>query len=123
MVFVQNVKKEYFKKWNNEWIRNIFNNKKTEVRWIWESKAFLNSLELIYCCKFPNNLVTNLKGGLSNMAGSGVQGLVALAVSGVIGIYIVLQFTPLMENAGAVVVVLTGLFAILIAYAVIRVFL
>jgi len=57
------------------------------------------------------------------MAGSGVQGLVALAVSGIIGIYIVLQFTPLMANAGAVVIVLTGLFAILIAYAVIRVFL
>ena len=57
------------------------------------------------------------------MAMSGVQGLVALAVSGVIGIYIVLQFTPLLVNAGAVVVVLTGLFAILIAYAVIRVFL
>ena len=53
----------------------------------------------------------------------GVQGLVALAVSGVIGIYIVLQFIPLLENADAVVVVLTGLFAILIAYAVIRVFL
>jgi len=57
------------------------------------------------------------------MASSGVQGLVALAVSGIIGIYIVLQFTPLMVNAGAVVIVLTGLFAILIAYAVIRVFL
>jgi len=57
------------------------------------------------------------------MAQSGVQGLVALAVSGVIGIYIVLQFTPLMENSGAVIVVLTGLFGILIAYAVIRVFL
>jgi len=57
------------------------------------------------------------------MAGTGVQGLVALAVGGIIGIYIVLQFTPLMVNAGAVVVVLTGLFAILIAYAVIRVFL
>ena len=57
------------------------------------------------------------------MAMSGVQGLVALAVSGIIGIYIVLQFTPLMVNAGAVVIVLTGLFAILIAYAVIRVFL
>jgi len=56
-------------------------------------------------------------------AAVGVQGLVALAVSGIIGIFIVLQFTPLMENAGAVVVVLTGLFAILIAYAVIRVFL
>jgi len=55
--------------------------------------------------------------------GTGVQGLVALAVSGIIGIYIVLQFVPLLENAGAVVVVLTGLFAILIAYAVIRVFL
>jgi hypothetical protein len=57
------------------------------------------------------------------MAQSGVGGLVAVAVSGIIGIYIVLQFTPLMVNAGAVVVVLTGLFAILIAYAVIRVFL
>jgi len=57
------------------------------------------------------------------MAMNGVQGLVALAVSGIIGIYIVLQFTPLMVNAGAVVIVLTGLFAILIAYAVIRVFL
>ena len=57
------------------------------------------------------------------MAMNGVQGLVALAVSGVIGIYIVLQFTPLLVNAGAVVVVLTGLFAILVAYAVIRVFL
>ena len=57
------------------------------------------------------------------MAVSGVQGLVALAVSGIIGIYIILQFTPLMVNAGAVVIVLTGLFAILIAYAVIRVFL
>jgi len=57
------------------------------------------------------------------MASSGVQGLVALAVSGIIGLYIVLQFPPLMANAGAVVVVLTGLFAILIAYAVIRVFL
>lgn len=57
------------------------------------------------------------------MASSGIQGLVALAVSGIIGIYIVLQFTPLMVNAGAVVIVLTGLFAILIAYAVIRVFL
>lgn len=55
--------------------------------------------------------------------GTGVQGLVALAVSGIIGIYIILQFTPLLENAGAVVVVLTGLFAILVAYAVIRVFL
>jgi len=55
--------------------------------------------------------------------GTGVQGLVALAVSGVIGIYIVLQFTPLLVNAGAVIVVLTGLFGILIAYAVIRVFL
>ena len=54
---------------------------------------------------------------------TGVQSLVALAVSGIIGIYIILQFTPLLENAGAVVVVLTGLFAILIAYAVIRVFL
>ena len=57
------------------------------------------------------------------MAMTGVQGLVALAVSGIIGIYIVIQFTPLLENADAVVVVLTGLFAILIAYAVIRVFL
>jgi len=57
------------------------------------------------------------------MASSGVSGLVALAVSGVIGIYIVLQFTPLLVNAGAVIVVLTGLFGILIAYAVIRVFL
>ena len=57
------------------------------------------------------------------MAMNGVQGLVALAVSGVIGIYIVLQFTPLLVNAGAVIVVLTGLFGILIAYAVIRVFL
>jgi len=64
-----------------------------------------------------------MEGRLLNMAGSGVQGLVALAVSGIIGIYIVLQFTPLMVNAGAVVIVLTGLFAILIAYAVIRVFL
>jgi len=57
------------------------------------------------------------------MAMNGVQGLVALAVSGIIGIYIILQFIPLMVNAGAVVIVLTGLFAILIAYAVIRVFL
>ena len=57
------------------------------------------------------------------MAAVGVQGLVALAVSGVIGIYIILQFTPLLENADTVVVVLTGLFAILVAYAVIRVFL
>ena len=57
------------------------------------------------------------------MAETGVQGLVALAVSGVIGIYIILQFTPLLANANAVVVVLTGLFAILVAYAVIRVFL
>jgi hypothetical protein len=57
------------------------------------------------------------------MAQVGVQGLVALAVSGVIGIYIILQFTPLLENADSVVVVLTGLFAILVAYAVIRVFL
>lgn len=55
--------------------------------------------------------------------GTGVQGLVALAVSGIIGIYIVLQFTPLLVNAGAVIIVLTGLFGILIAYAVIRVFL
>lgn len=55
--------------------------------------------------------------------GTGVQGLVALAVSGIIGIYIVLQFTPLLVNSGAVIVVLTGLFGILIAYAVIRVFL
>jgi len=61
--------------------------------------------------------------GLKNMAGSGVSGLVALAVSGVIGIYIILQFTPLLENASSVIVVLTGLFAILVAYAVIRVFL
>jgi hypothetical protein len=57
------------------------------------------------------------------MAQVGVQGLVALAVSGVIGIYIILQFTPLLVNADSVVVVLTGLFAILVAYAVIRVFL
>jgi len=57
------------------------------------------------------------------MASSGVSGLVALAVSGIIGIYIVLQFAPLMVNAGAVIIVLTGLFGILIAYAVIRVFL
>ena len=57
------------------------------------------------------------------MAMTGVQGLVALAVSGIIGIYIILQFVPLLENADAVVVVLTGLFAILVAYAVIRVFL
>lgn len=57
------------------------------------------------------------------MAGTGVSGLVALAVSGIIGIYIILQFTPLMANAGAVIVVLTGLFGILVAYAVIRVFL
>ena len=57
------------------------------------------------------------------MAQSGVQGLVALAVSGVIGIYIVLQFTPLLNEAGTVIIVLTGLFGILIAYAVIRVFL
>lgn len=57
------------------------------------------------------------------MAQVGVQGLVALAVSGIIGIYIILQFTPLLVNADAVVVVLTGLFAILVAYAVIRVFL
>jgi hypothetical protein len=56
-------------------------------------------------------------------ATGGVQGLVALAVSGVVGIYIIIQFTPLLENADAVVVVLTGLFAILVAYAVIRVFL
>jgi hypothetical protein len=64
-----------------------------------------------------------MEGRFLKMAGSGVQGLVALAVSGIIGIYIVLQFTPLMVNAGAVVIVLTGLFGILIAYAVIRVFL
>jgi hypothetical protein len=64
-----------------------------------------------------------MEGRFLIMAMNGVQGLVALAVSGIIGIYIVLQFTPLMENAGAVVLVLTGLFAILIAYAVIRVFL
>jgi len=57
------------------------------------------------------------------MASVGVQGLVALAVSGIIGIYIILQFTPLMVNSGAVVIVLTGLFAVLVAYAVIRVFL
>jgi len=57
------------------------------------------------------------------MAQVGVQGLVALAVSGIIGIYIILQFTPLLANADSVVVVLTGLFAILVAYAVIRVFL
>jgi hypothetical protein len=57
------------------------------------------------------------------MAQVGVQGLVALAVSGIIGIYIIIQFTPLLVNADAVVVVLTGLFAILVAYAVIRVFL
>ena len=57
------------------------------------------------------------------MASNGVQGFVALAVSGIIGIYITLQFTPLMVNAGSVVIVLTGLFTILIAYAVIRVFL
>jgi hypothetical protein len=57
------------------------------------------------------------------MAQVGVQGLVALAVSGIIGIYIILQFTPLLVNADSVVVVLTGLFAILVAYAVIRVFL
>jgi hypothetical protein len=57
------------------------------------------------------------------MAQAGVQGLVALAVSGVVGIYIIIQFTPLLVNADAVVVVLTGLFAILVAYAVIRVFL
>jgi hypothetical protein len=57
------------------------------------------------------------------MAQVGVQGLVALAVSGIIGIYIILQFTPLLVNANSVVVVLTGLFAILVAYAVIRVFL
>jgi hypothetical protein len=64
-----------------------------------------------------------MEGRFVQMAMTGVQGLVALAVSGVIGIYIVLQFTPLLENADAVVVVLTGLFAILVAYAVIRVFL
>jgi hypothetical protein len=58
-----------------------------------------------------------------SMAQVGVQGLVALAVSGIIGIYIILQFTPLLANADSVVVVLTGLFAILVAYAVIRVFL
>ncbi len=57
------------------------------------------------------------------MAEVGVQGLTALAVSGIIGIYIIIQFTPLLVNADAVVVVLTGLFAILVAYAVIRVFL
>ena len=57
------------------------------------------------------------------MAEIGVRDLVAVAVSGIIGIYIVLQFVPLMENAGAVVIVLTSLFAILIAYAVIRYFL
>jgi len=57
------------------------------------------------------------------IAQNGVQGLVALAVSGVIGIYIVLQFTPLLNESGAVIIVLTGLFGILIAYAVIRVFL
>ena len=57
------------------------------------------------------------------MAGTGVNGLVGLAVAGIIGIYIVLQFTPLLANADSVVVVLTGLFAILVAYAVIRVFL
>jgi hypothetical protein len=55
------------------------------------------------------------------MAQSGVGGLIAVANSGIIGIYIVLQFTPLMVNAGAVVVVLTGLFGILIVYLVIRV--
>jgi hypothetical protein len=57
------------------------------------------------------------------MAGTGVSSLVSLAVAGVIGIYIILQFTPLLENAGTVIVVLTGLFGILVAYAVIRVFL
>ena len=77
----------------------------------------------INTCKFPTNLETNLKGGYFKMAGTGVNGLVSLAVAGVIGIYIVLQFTPLLANADSVVVVLTGLFAILIAYAVIRVFL
>lgn len=67
-------------------------------------------------------LVIKTLGGMF-IAQNGVQGLVALAVSGVIGIYIVLQFTPLLNEAGAVIIVLTGLFGILIAYAVIRVFL
>jgi hypothetical protein len=60
------------------------------------------------------------------MAGSGVQGLVALAVGGIIGIFIIGQFIPLTSNVtiyGAVVPVLVGLFTVLVAYAVIRVFL
>ena len=57
------------------------------------------------------------------MADIGVRDLVSVAVGGVVGIYIVLQFTPLLVNADPVIVTLVGLFGILIAYAVIRFFL
>ena len=57
------------------------------------------------------------------MADIGVRDLVSVAVGGVVGIYIVIQFTPLLVNADPVIVTLVSLFGILIAYAVIRFFL
>lgn len=57
------------------------------------------------------------------MAGMGMDALVSLGVAGVIGILVVVSFLPLIENAGTVVVVLTGLVPVLIAYAVIRAYL
>lgn len=52
-----------------------------------------------------------------------MDALVSLGVAGVIGILVVVSFLPLIENAGTVVVVLTGLVPVLIAYAVIRAYL
>lgn len=54
------------------------------------------------------------------MAAFGMDQLVALGIAGIIGIVVVVTFLPLIENAGAVVVTLTGLIPVLIAYAVIR---
>ena len=68
-------------------------------------------------------LLITLVQKINPMADIGVRDLVSVAVGGVVGIYIVIQFTPLLVNADPVIVTLVSLFGILIAYAVIRFFL
>jgi len=57
------------------------------------------------------------------MAEVGIQGLIALGVAAIVGIYVIAQFLPLIENESAVVVVLAGLIPVLVAYVVIRAYL
>jgi hypothetical protein len=57
------------------------------------------------------------------MAGIGMDSLVSLGISAIIGVVVVVTFLPLVENAGIVVVTLTGLIPVLITYAAIRAYL